>query len=218
MGRSLKFYAVTTAFLLASVDIVHAQGKPLPVTVTNQPTVNLAPGSSVSVSGTPTIQGSVTVNNSTSSPVISRGLVLPFQSFTTVTFPEGGQNTSADAIAEITVPDGVRLAIEHVSARSCLPAGQRILATIITRAGGTQLGHSLPMTLQGTFPFTDNSGNPLALDCFVGSEATSLYADAGNSVFASAQRTNGDSNPNTPGRASISLSVSGRLIPIDAAQ
>jgi hypothetical protein len=154
----------------------------------------------------------VIVDNGPDRPVPTLSGGSPYQNFSTVSFPAGQQHTSASVTNEIRVPEGKRLIIEYVSAQGCVPRGQRILATLIIRHGGRQLGHLIPLRPQGTYPITTSGGTSHRMDCFVAGEATRLYAQAGHSVLPSAQRTDGDSSPATPGQGFVSFVVSGRLV------
>jgi len=157
--------------------------------------------------------GEVTVVNGVDAPVPTRARGTPFHDFSTVSFPVGQQLTPATYINEIIIPEGKRLVIEYVSARGCIPKGQHMIATLIVRHDGKQLGHLLPLHFQGTYPFNTNWGGDQAMDCFTAGEATRLYAESGHSVLPSAQRTDGDASPQTPGGGFISFIVSGRLLP-----
>jgi hypothetical protein len=82
------------------------------VNVNNLPAVQLAPGTAVTVSGTPTVQ----VGNTAANPVPVHDTATPnrtpFQVAVDVSIPDG----SVDGFGTINVPNGKRLVIEYASA------------------------------------------------------------------------------------------------------
>lgn len=157
--------------------------------------VGLASGSNVGIAGTPTvnaqqngtwnvgINGTPTVgidaaNNTvkidTASPVPVRDVDnparQPFDGFINVSIPDGFDFGFAE-LDYRAVPDGKRLVIEHVSALTSLPGGQKVIDIQLDtfRHGFAWLGADFKVTTEG-------------FDRFITSQPVRLYADSGATV------------------------------------
>jgi hypothetical protein len=160
-----------------NVNVVNTPAHPVPVVVEgtttisgtvsigNQPSVSLAPGANVTVSGRRTV------------PVFVRDLDnparQPFEADVSVTVPDtfGGQN----AVITI-VPVGKMLVVEHVSVISFLPLGQKFSGSVNINFARY---HHLVSTARGAFG---------SADLFEISQPIRLYVGPGATLNARADR------------------------------
>jgi len=156
------------------------------VSVTNTPTVNFAPGASVTVANTAANAIPVVNINDAGQPFqASAGMV------------QSGTNVSTLTVA--TVPAGKRLVIEWVSMTAQVPPGQHAEIMEITTSSGSGgashafVIHQQPNAVVGDALFRVN-------------QSLRLYANAGTQVSALFRRNTG------AGTANFHLSISGYLV------
>jgi hypothetical protein len=176
------------------VVVANAPSQPIPtrvqslpaitgnVAVTNSPAVTLQPGSFVGIdpsSNTVRIGGTVSVFS------VDELFRVPAAPTIGMSYPGGQLLVTQNACIFVggvcigpTVPAGQRLVIESASVDIRVPPGQKVIASV--HGGGQSL--TIPVTLQGAF---------FGQDVFQGAQPVRFYADAGQSVGASIQRTSG---------------------------
>src|SRR5260370_12797302 len=117
------------------------------VTVSGTPTVQvgnavqLAPGTAVAISGTPTVQ----VGNTAASPVLVHDTAIPKRTpFQTLMYFDI-QTGDTQGSKSFTVPNGKRLVIEYVSAFSFLLNVSPLLQIETQGSAGNTLPHYLPV-------------------------------------------------------------------------
>jgi hypothetical protein len=182
---------VCNAAPTSNVNVVNTPN----VNVINTPTVNLAPGGSVGITGTPTVQ----VGNTLTNPVPVRNVndaLSPFQQRLLFNIDPGSTQGQAD----INVPAGKRLVIEHISARAQGPVGQKFFGSILLHSGpGAELAvHFVVFNFQGTFG---------GIDEYTASTPLRAYADV-SFPSSSCSVTRSD----LTGFALVDLSISGYLV------
>ena len=154
------------------------------VSVTNTPTVNLAPGSSVAVTAATPLRV-VDVNNG----------IQPFQKYVGAT----NTGTNVHTFSLGTVPAGKRLVIEFVSAHGQVPAGEHVelfhLNTVAGPFGGAT--HDLLVQAQPAAV----SGDAI----FRASQQVRIYADPGTTVTALIRTS-------TLGTTTCAIAISGYLV------
>ena len=151
------------------VKVINTPAEPVPVTGTMTVTgdVTLAPGTSVAINNSPTVQ----VGNAPDAPVPSRDVDnparQPFQR--SMSFP-----------SSFTVPGGKRLVIEVFSARVSFPEPCRLsdLYLITVTEGQSAFFYHSPTTIEPVL-------RPRAV---VVNQQTRIYADPGTSVTVNAER------------------------------
>lgn len=121
----------------------------------------------------------------------------PFHHMFTIVLNEGVRVGNAN----LAVPAGKRLMIEHVSIVAHVPAksGQNVVAAVRTRVGGQEASHFLAAA--------SSVGTWGGMDALVGSHGARVYADGGTQFGIGLERT-----VSTAGQASIRVTVSGRMI------
>ena len=189
--------AINAAPTDKDVRVINTTAEPVPtvaqgtttiagnVSVTNTPTVSLAPGAVV------------TVGNSAAAPVpVIIGGQQPFQASTFTVHPNG---TNVNTMNVATVPAGKRLVIEFISVSAQVPPGQHLeLATVQTLAGGHGAAHQLLIHAQPDAVIGD--------DIYRAVQELRLYADPGTSVQVLVRRNSG------LGEATFGVTISGYLV------
>jgi hypothetical protein len=175
------------------------------VSVANTPTVTLQAGSSVGITGTPSVSLAGSTFTSSGALLVRDQDSAPRQPFHTnlsgnfknldLRCTWTGSNT---ATATITVPNNKRLVIEYVAAIHSLQAGQTLLDVAVETTVG---GNTVEYPFFGTFTAGDSINS-----IFVTQQMTRLYADPGTTVSVSSARS---AQLKT---GSCSVSLSGYLI------
>lgn len=158
---------VNVGRLPAITGSVSIAGQPVSVNVSTLPPVQLAPGTTVGVTG-----GNVSFSNTADTPIFVRdkdnAALMPFQT----TLCSSSNNCTASG-STFTVPTGRRAVIEYVST-FCAPfiAGTQISVTLIlaTRVGGVEAIYRL------------NPGLPDSFDRFIANQQARIYADENTSI------------------------------------
>jgi hypothetical protein len=163
------------------------------VNVNQLPAVQLAPGASVTVSGTPTVQ----VGNTAANPVLVHDTATPkrtpFQLELQVAVPDGfGGNNGF-----FTVPDGKRLVIEYASASGSSSNQDTLLYSIGTQdSSGAVVNHFLPAT-----QLLDSGVTRFS----IAGQTVKLYSEPASSVNLRVDRLG------TTGADNVFFSISGYL-------
>jgi hypothetical protein len=160
---------------------------PLPVSgnvgINNSPTVQLAPGTTVGVTG-----GTFNFSNTPSTPVFTRDkdnpALRPFQILLCSGLNDLGNNICGDPGSFVVDPNQ-RFVIEYVSVR-CVQDGTGTVfySSIVTSVGGNSLAYFFPI---GQANSAGGSGNATA------NQQTRIYADPGKSVRFDATGDSGSS-------------------------
>lgn len=159
--------------------------------ITGTPTVNLGTGNTVG------INGSVTVGNSSTNPVLVRDVDNAARHFLQASGDISIANTAEFSISLLDVPSGKRLVIEYVSLTAAVPTGEKLLAMVTTlQPFGAQLSWPLPLISQGTFGTSDK---------FVAGQPVRLYVNPGGNV-------SGTLIPSITGSVSGTFTISGYLV------
>ena len=183
------------ALLVFTLDVGDAAGPPTTnVNVVNSPTVNLAPGSSVGITGTPTVQ----VVNGAASPVPIRDSDNParqrWQGAAQVLF--NSPDTQLVTTFGPAIPAGKIFVIEYITAHGALPSGQKLRFILFNDAGYTLVQHYFAPTFVGTDFTVDN---------LILSESVRFYA-------ISMPTINVTRFPDNSGSGFVNLSLSGYLV------
>jgi hypothetical protein len=163
------------------------------VNVSNLPAVQLAPGTSITVSGTPTFQ----IGNTAANPVPVHDTATtkrtPFQLELQISVPDGfGGNNGF-----FSVPDGKRLVIEYASASGISPDKDTLLYSITTQdSSGVSINHFLPTT-----QLLDSGVTRFS----IAGQVVKLYSEAGSSVILRVDRAG------SSGADNVFFSISGYL-------
>jgi hypothetical protein len=169
------------------------------VAVSGTPTVQvgnpiqLAPGTAVAVSGTPTVQ----VGNTAASPVPVHDTATPkrtpFQRSISFLLQDGDFGD----IASFTVPDGKRLVIEYASCYIPSPPDHFILDIGTRDSSGTEVVYMLPVIQE--FNTSDRGHSAIA------GQVVKLFSEPGTEVDFQAVRTT------STGTISVFFAISGYL-------
>ena len=194
--RSVVYrFTVIAALLVFTPNVGDAAGPPTTnVNVVNSPTVNLAPGSSVGITGTPAVQ----VSNSAASPVPIRDIDNParqrWQGAAQVLF--NFPDTQLVTTFGPAIPAGKIFVIEYITAHGALPSGQKLRFILFNDAGYTLIQHYFAPTFVGTDFTVDN---------LILSESVRFYA-------ISMPTINVTRFPDNSGSGFVNLSLSGYLV------
>ena len=188
------------------------------VNVSNLPAVQLAPGTAVTVSGTPTVQvgnavqlapgtavalsgvPTVQVGNTVANPVPVHDAAVPkrtpFQTLMYFDIQKGDTQGSKS----FTVPNGKRLVIEYVSNFSFFFNVSPLLEIVTEDSAGNALPHYLPVLQQRDF------GGGLFE--YIAGQEVKLYSEPATTVTCFAQASPVDPNSNI---GSVRFAISGYL-------
>jgi len=178
---ALVFGGLSVALVILTSGPAPAQAPPpsVPVTVVNT-TANPVPTAAVGTTlvafrGTPTINlasGTVTVGNSVTSPVQVHNVndaTTPFEGRLVFNIDPGNQQNHGS----FTVPTGKRLVIEHISANTTGPSGQKFIAGLTSEVTGGGGLTWLVLQFQGTFPLSTGP-----VDVFTLSQSMRVYTES----------------------------------------
>ena len=165
----LLIFTVALGFLTSSPAPAQSS---VPVTVVNttaSPVPTAAVGTTlVAIRGTPT----VTVGNSLTSPVQVHNVndaTTPFEERLVFNIDPGNQQNHGS----FAVPTGKRLVIEHISANTTGPSGQKFIAGLTTEVTGGGGLNWLVLQFQGTFPLGTGP-----VDVFTLSQSMHVYTES----------------------------------------
>lgn len=185
---------VNVRTLPAITGSVSIAGQPVSVNVNTLPAVQLAPGTTVGVTG-----GNFSFSNTASTPIFTRDkdnpALAPFQA-TLCASPT--INPCGNTPIDFAVPVGKTLVIEFVST-ACFSntTGSVVGAlSLLTTVGGVLAQHRLA------------PGQPDIFGTIIANQQTRIYADAGTTIFLA----NGAQNNGQPGSASCNAVLSGYLV------
>ena|SRR5438067_4987321 len=133
------------------------------------------------------------------------GADLPGEPFQTL-FAMNIANGATTGNASVTVPDGKRLVIEHVSLYASVPtrSGQNVMAAIRSVVATTEQSHMLAPAVN-----IGPSASSPSVDLLLASHPVKIYADPNTKLTVGADRTLSKS-----GQISIRVTISGRLVPL----
>lgn len=194
---------ISSAALLCTVAVsvqsVHANKNPTPVTVINTPTVSVQQSGKwvVGLSDTPTVKVSSPSAASQGHPCADAD--LPYVKTVSFNIDSG---TTQNNIS-IPVPEGKRLVIDFISARAQGPAGQKFIAQIQTSVSKVESPRGIYWLVfypQGTFS---------TIDVYTASQPMNVLAEPGTPpLMFVVTRTR------VTGTAFVEATISGHLIPI----
>jgi hypothetical protein len=141
---------------------VPMHGPSLNVTVTNEPTVHVAPGAAVAITGTPTVQ----VGNTSVNPVVTRDADRraeePVMLSGTFNLASGtGAQTGSLVLSSPTftvitaVPPGQRLTAKFLSVEFTVPTGQMVSVALISKLGNASMGQAISLSPPQTIGLQD---------------------------------------------------------------
>jgi hypothetical protein len=176
------------------------------VNVTGLPAVQLAPGTTVGISGQP-VAVTVTGPPGSSLPVhdVDNPARGPFQdSFSLEIDP--GKSADKNENFAVNIPANTRLAITEINVLGELPVGEKLIGVNIDAfVGGSASGDFVGASFHGTSPSGVIFGGPL--DIWSGDQVASLFADPGaNNISLSAFRDS------TAGTAHVFVQLFGHVV------